>query len=271
MDYVLSLSYGKDSMACLGAIEQLGWPLTRIVTADIWATQDIPADPPLMVEFKKYVDEVIKQRWGIEVEHFTTTHSEGIHGEKVSFEDCFYRKMTRGKFIGRIKGFPMQRGNWCTKLKLNAIQQMGLEKETCVQYLGIAADEPERISRYIDRPGYKLPLVELGWDEAHCREWCEDNSLLSPIYTASSRGGCWFCHNQSVEQLRLLRKTYPEYWKIMLKWDSDSPVTFKANGRTLHDFDKRFAFEDAGLIDPNKPFRWKRLKEIDEKITGCLQ
>ena len=46
MDYVLSLSYGKDSMACLGAIEQLGWPLTRIVTVDIWATQDIPADPP---------------------------------------------------------------------------------------------------------------------------------------------------------------------------------------------------------------------------------
>lgn len=46
MDYVLSLSYGKDSMACLGAIEQLGWPLTRIATADIWATQDIPADPP---------------------------------------------------------------------------------------------------------------------------------------------------------------------------------------------------------------------------------
>lgn len=31
---VLSLSYGKDSMACLGAIEQLGWPLDRIVTAD---------------------------------------------------------------------------------------------------------------------------------------------------------------------------------------------------------------------------------------------
>lgn len=28
--HVLSLSYGKDSLACLGAIEQLGWPLDRI-------------------------------------------------------------------------------------------------------------------------------------------------------------------------------------------------------------------------------------------------
>lgn len=269
MDYVLSLSYGKDSMACLGAIEQLGWPLTRIVTADIWATQDIPADPPPMVEFKKYADEVIKQRWGIEVEHFVTTHSEGVRGEKVSFEECFYRKMTRGKNIGRIKGFPMSKGNWHTKLKTDTILQMNLTPDNCIQYLGIAADEPKRFKVLNDFK--KSPLVAIDWTESDCKQWCEDNNLLSPIYTTSSRGGCWFCHNQSIEQLRLLRKTYPEYWKIMLKWDSDSPVTFKANGRTLHDFDKRFAFEDAGLIDPNKPFRWKRLEEIDGKITGCLQ
>lgn len=30
MSYILSLSYGKDSIAYLGAIEQLGWPLDRI-------------------------------------------------------------------------------------------------------------------------------------------------------------------------------------------------------------------------------------------------
>ena len=38
--HVLSLSYGKDSLACLGAIEQLGWPLDRIVHAEVWATED---------------------------------------------------------------------------------------------------------------------------------------------------------------------------------------------------------------------------------------
>lgn len=26
-EHILSLRYGKDSLACLGAIEQLGWPL----------------------------------------------------------------------------------------------------------------------------------------------------------------------------------------------------------------------------------------------------
>lgn len=141
---VLSLSYGKDSMACLGALEELQWPLDRIVTADVWATDTIPADLPPMVEFKDYAD----------------------------------------------------------------------------------------------------------------------NGLLSPIYTQATRGGCWFCHNQGVQPLRLLRKEYPDLWALLLKWDADSPVTFHADGHTVHDFDKRFRLEDENLLSPNdKIFRWSMLDE----------
>lgn len=67
--HILSLSYGKDSLACLGAIEKLGWPLDRIIHAEVWATDTIPADLPPMVEFKKKADKIIKERWGIDVEH----------------------------------------------------------------------------------------------------------------------------------------------------------------------------------------------------------
>lgn len=48
--HILSLSYGKDSLACLGAIEKLGWPLDRIVHAEVWATDTIPADLPPIPE-----------------------------------------------------------------------------------------------------------------------------------------------------------------------------------------------------------------------------
>ena len=68
MQHILSLSYGKDSLACLGAIEELGWPLDRIVHAEIWATDTIPADLPPMVEFKANADKIIKERWGIDLE-----------------------------------------------------------------------------------------------------------------------------------------------------------------------------------------------------------
>ena len=94
-----------------------------------------------------------------------------------------------------------------------------------------------------------------------CRKWCEENDLLSPIYTTSTRGGCWFCHNQSVDQLRLLRRNYPDLWKLLLKWDDDSPVTFHADGHTVHDFDRRFALEDEGIVDSKDNFRWASLEE----------
>lgn len=108
MEYVLSLSYGKDSLACLGAIEELGWQLDRIVHAEVWATDTIHADLPPMVEFKKKADEIILRRWGIEVEHYRAKHS---------FESAFYR--TGGdtgrttKFFGKMYGWPMVRGQWC--------------------------------------------------------------------------------------------------------------------------------------------------------------
>ena len=75
--YTLSLSYGKDSLACLGAIEKLGLPLDRIVHAEVWATETIPADLPPMVEFKKKADKIIKEQWGIEVEHVYATKKNG--------------------------------------------------------------------------------------------------------------------------------------------------------------------------------------------------
>lgn len=132
-----------------------------------------------------------------------------------------------------------------------------------MQYLGIAADEPERIARHT-KPGFKLPLVEVGWDEAYCRQWCEEHDLLSPIYTNATRGGCWFCHNQGVDQLRLLRKEYPDLWSLLLKWDTDSPTTFKADGHTVHDYDLRFQFEDEGRVPKDRTFRWKMLNIKEE-------
>lgn len=145
-EHVLSLSYGKDSLACLGAIEQLGWPLDRIVHAEVWATDTIPADLPPMVEFKAKADEIIKARWGIEVEHICAMKD----GKKQTYESIFYRPMkpksrerescapcegspvttglgawtgSRPMLSTRIYGFPVIKGNWCTgELKLPALR-----------------------------------------------------------------------------------------------------------------------------------------------------
>lgn len=71
--YILSYSYGKDSGACPEAILKLGLPLDRIITADVWATDTISADLPLMDEFKAKADQIILDRYGIKVEHICAT------------------------------------------------------------------------------------------------------------------------------------------------------------------------------------------------------
>lgn len=262
VEFVLSLSYGKDSMACLRALELLGWPLDRIVTADIWATETVRADHPSMVAFKQAADRIIKERYGIEVEHYHAKMIHGVHKEKVTYEDGFYSINQKGKCVGNIHGFPMIKGQWCQKLKLNAVDQIKTEADVVVQYLGIAADEPLRIAKHIDKPNMLLPLVVLGWEEDLCGLWCKYSDLLAPTYTDAERDGCWFCHFQSVDQLRLLRHNSPDLWQLLLKWDHDSPVVFKPDGHTVKDFDKRFELEDDGvLIKNDKRFRWKQLDE----------
>lgn len=157
---VLSLSYGKDSLACLGAIEKLGLPLTRIIHAEIWATETISADLPPMVEFKKKADEIIKAWWGIEVEHVCAMKD----GKKLTYQDIFYRRLKprnqsinqssncarctdsrRGKdngapaysnkeFSTKIYGFPYSgRGfGWCHELKISILRFSALSNRKLV-------------------------------------------------------------------------------------------------------------------------------------------
>ena len=46
-----------------------------------------------------------------------------------------------------------------------------------------------------------------------------------------------------------------------MKWDLDSPISFKADGHTVHDFDRRFEMEDKRLVPTDNTFRWDMLKK----------
>ena len=260
MQYIASLSYGKDSIAMLEVIKQHNMPLDRIVHVEIMATNTIPADLPPMMEFKTKADKIIKERYGIEVEH--------LRAQK-SYEEYFYSIIgsckinSKSKHAGKIYGFPTVRAPWCNSgLKVGVLKKA--ERSGSVKYIGIAADEPNRFHNLTELK--RSPLVEYGVTEAEARKICEDLDLLSPIYTQATRGGCWFCHNQGVQQLRLLRKQYPEYWALMLKWDTDSPLTFHADGHTVHDFDRRFQLEDEGFLDDDL-FRWRDVKYPSKQLV----
>ena len=299
--YAASVSRGKDSTAMLLAIEELGFPLDAIYAVDIWATQDIPAELPPMVAFKNEWDKKCLERFGIPVTRLCAmrggrrlsyedvfykeirgggTDSRFEEGIGVPHSKREYHRVPCGRdslvqFMpqaecSRIKGFPRTAivgGLWCNDLKtINPLKFLDKPRErgaktNIVQYIGIAADEPKRIERWQDRKDKVLPLVQIGWDEAKCRQIAEDLGMLAPTYTTGERDGCWFCHNQGIKQLRRLRKEYPGLWAKLLQWDTDSPTTFHADGRTVHDFDRRFQLEEEGLIDPNERFKWSMCEE----------
>lgn len=65
-----------------------------------------------MVEFKKKADAIIKERWGIEVEHVSAG---------TTYDECFYRLHEKGGHAGTIHGFPLRMGAWCNdRLKMKA-------------------------------------------------------------------------------------------------------------------------------------------------------
>ena len=166
-----------------------------------------------------------------------------------------------------IYGFPVtinRTGQWCQKLKTRFLDSPAARGgKNIVEYIGIAADEPARFGQLNERK--RAPLVEFGIEEDLCGLYCMYENILSPSYESSCRDGCWMCHNQGVNQLRQLRKGYPDLWALLLKWDKDSPVNFKPDGHTVHDYDERFRLEDEGFIPSDKRFFWRMLDEPLQK------
>jgi len=236
--YVASLSYGKDSLAMLIKIKELGLPLDEVIFCEIMFDDKISGIHPKQLEFINEARKILKERFDIDVIHLKAIKS---------YKEQFYTKKEKGKRVGQIYGFPVLIGAWCNgRLKLQVIAKhfVALKKQyNVIQYIGIASDEEERIKQ---KDNVIYPLVDLGITEDMAKDICINNNLYSPLYNDDiHRDGCWFCNKASIKSLMDVYKNYPDYWKLLLELDRDSPYTFRANGETVHDLDKRLKKETS--------------------------
>ena len=229
--YVASISFGKDSLAMLIKIKELGMPLDEVIYCDIRFDEDISGEMPKMAEFIPKAEKILKEKYGITVRHLTY---------KKTFKEQFYTIKQRGKYIGDNYGFPFVIGAWCnSRLKMEPIKAYLREQtEPIIQYVGIAYDEPKRYER-LDHETHIAPLYDLKITEKEAMEICREAGLLSPIYEDSFRGGCCFCPKESISQLKFLYNTYPELWDILKGMEKDSHNTFKPN-HTLAELEEKF-------------------------------
>ena len=230
MKYVASLSFGKDSMAMLIKILELGLPLDEIIYCDIRFDDEISGEMPLMAEFIPKAEKILEEKFGVKVKH--------LRG--VTFKEQFYTVKKRGNRAGDIYGFPFAIGAWCnSRLKIYPIKEYLRDiDEPVIQYVGIAYDEPERYEK-LNHETHRAPLYELKITEHEAKKICEEYGLLSPIYETSFRSGCWFCIKQRMKQVRYLYENYPNLWNILKEMEKDSYNTFiKYWG--MEDLEKRF-------------------------------
>ena len=122
----------------------------------------------------------------------------------------------------------------------------GIAPDT-VQYIGIAADEPKRLARL--KPGQISLLDKYHVAEPEARSMCAAEELLSPLYDFTKRGGCWFCPNASISELRHLYRYHPELWQLLLELQDvpNKPTERFSWRRTFREIDERFRQEGEQL------------------------
>ena len=123
------------------------------------------------------------------------------------------------------------------------------ESTQLTQYIGIAIDEPKRLER-LDANKVSL-LAKYNYTEAMARAKAEEYGLLSPTYQYSQRGGCWFCPNASIQELKHLRSNYKELWDELLRLEEIPDIIgdmWNIQKRiSIHQMDERLYWEDAQM------------------------
>lgn len=234
-DNIVGVSGGKDSLATCILLHWLGIPF-RTIAAEVWWKDDITGENPYHYEFMHEKAFPKLKSWGCECQtvrgditaydYMTTPIAKSIYPERV----------------GKLRGFPL-----CGKCGI----QRDCKTRPCEKFykrqkdgysviFGIAADEKDRI--LTNTANNKISILELlQVVEFSTYGICSQEELLSPTYTFSERGGCWFCPNQKIQELAMLYRCFPRLWQELMEIQNmPNKVQEKFNRtQTLYDIEEQ--------------------------------
>ena len=247
MRHTLSFSGGKDSTFLLLELIRRNYPLDEVVFFDTgW---EFP-------EMYKHIDKckALCDTHGIK---FVTLHP------PKDFDYLMLEHVTRKGNVG----YSWCGGNsrWGTAYKTQTLDKYSQQNQGAIVYIGIAADEPERLKR--ERSEFKrFPLEEWGITEAECLQGCYDAGFdWGGMYEHLDRLSCMYCRNKNLKELRNIRKHYPDVWNKLQEYQSKTNLPYKTCGTTIFDLEKRFILEErraaAGLSISSRDFH-KELRAL---------
>lgn len=203
----LSFSGGSNSVALLLKLIETGNRPDIILHADTGMLF------PEEYEFMKRVEDYVGQK---------ITHIK----PDMSWEEYFYRRKTKGKYIGTINGFPgVSFGCGFSRVaKMNPLDRVN--KDYDIVYVGFHCNETNRIMK---SPKFRYPLIEMNLSGEDCKRICIEHNLLNPVYEMGigRAGNCYCCPYKNKKSLQIIKLNYPDLWEKMLIWEQDSPFGFK--------------------------------------------
>lgn len=143
---------------------------------------------------------------------------------------------------------------WGTTLKLDAFRENSRKygDQMIAEYVGIAADERQRINR--ERNGSRIkiyPLIEWEMSESDCLNYCYShgwhwNENGYELYDLLDRASCKYCRNKNLKELRNIYHYLPDVWQELKKLQDKVQMPFKQD-KTIHDLETRFISEDSQM------------------------
>ena len=178
MAFYASVSFGKDSLAMLLLLLEKKMPLDEVIFYN--SEMEFQA----IYDIRDRIRPVLEQR--------------GVRFTEVRPDASFLYNMLERPVNSKKNGFHLGYGwcggpcRWGTKLKTRSLDGVALDAE--VHYVGIAADEPERLAKL--EPPKCSPLAEAGMTETDCLAFCyergffwEENGVR--LYDILDRVSCW--------------------------------------------------------------------------------
>lgn len=232
---IVGLSGGKDSVATCVLLYYLDIPF-KTVTAEVWWKEGMTGENPKHFDFMHNKLFPKLDAWGVEydvIRSKTTAYQYMTTPIKASKE--------HPERNGKLRGFPI-----CGRCGV----QRDCKTRVCERYykqiaepynviVGLASNEKDRVLSANNKK--LIALLDLcNIHEAETYQICNSESILSPTYWFSNRGGCWFCPNQKIQELEMLYREFPEYWEELMNIQRmPNKVTELFNRtQTLYDIEK---------------------------------
>ena len=236
--YVASCSFGKDSIAAILLAKEHDEPLDEAVYCEVMFDDKVSGEVPEHRDFIYGTAIPALERMGVKVV---------VLRSQQTYVGLFTGRVTRGPKKGMVRSFPIC-GRCAVQrdCKIKPIEQYkkSLPSGT-MQYVGIASDEQERLLRLDGNQKISL-LDKYNCTEQDAKELCRQAGLLSPVYEFTDRGGCWFCPNAKMPELRHLYDHHPDLWARMLDLQAIPGKATEKFNRTqkFSDIDALFRQED---------------------------